>query len=420
MNSDLIKMAVVGNPIIHSLSPELFGYWGEKYQKNILYNRIISDNPDEILHICNSLNINYLNITSPLKNKFFSVSQKRDLSSYIYFAVNFFNVNQKNAFNFDAIGLSSILSKNHIAIHEKKILIIGAGDTAALIIDFIKQFKNNEITVFNRTENKAKKLSHIKRINYINDLKNISNFDIIFSTIPDFREYVDESKIKDTTVLIDLNYSINKGKHFKFKYFNGLHWLIYQAMPVMIMLYQILPNFDETYQYLSKLKKEKSKIALIGFSGAGKTTIGEKLAEKINYDYYDTDQIIEKYTGLEIPLIFDKFGIDYFRNLEAKILEYFETYKNVIISTGGGIIENPKSIEILKAYDNVIYIYSDLEQSISRINIEQKPVIKNLDSNSIKALFNQRKEKYFSSCNSIVYNNDDLNKTNNLIYENFR
>ncbi len=422
MNSKMIRMAVVGNPIAHSLSPNLFNHWANEYNLNISYKRIFTNDVEDAINLSSNLRIDYLNVTAPFKNQFFKFAEKRDLSSYVYFAVNFFNCKNKSAFNFDAIGLSSILSKNNISLKEKKILIIGAGDTASLIIDFIKQFKNNEISIYNRTINKAKKLSHIKRVNFIEKIDNTSGFDVIFSTIPDFREMINQSTIRKDAIVIDLNYSIKKNDDFQFKYFDGLHWLIYQAMPVMIMLYQTLPHFDETYNYLSEINNlpKNNQITLIGFSGSGKSSIGKELANRMNFDLYDTDEIIENYTGLEIPLIFEKYGVDYFRNLEAKVLEYFAEYKNVIIATGGGIIENQKSINILKNYNDVIYIYSDLEQSLSRINIDSKPILKNSNNAEIENLFTQRSDKYFEVCNSIIYNNHDIDETIKLIYENYR
>lgn len=78
------------------------------------------------------------------------------------------------------------------------------------------------------------------------------------------------------------------------------------------------------------------RIYLIGFMGAGKTSIGKKLARKINFQFVDLDDLIEAESEQKITEIFEEKGENYFRKLEQKVL--FKTLKleNVIIATGGG------------------------------------------------------------------------------------
>lgn len=98
--------------------------------------------------------------------------------------------------------------------------------------------------------------------------------------------------------------------------------------------------------------------------GAGKTTVGERLAEKMYRPFVDLDTLIEKKTELPIPMIFDKFGERYFRQLESQVLQQVARSSGKIISTGGGIIlieENRKLMEntgitiYLKWQANILY-----------------------------------------------------------------
>ena len=91
-----------------------------------------------------------------------------------------------------------------------------------------------------------------------------------------------------------------------------------------------------------------SNIFLIGFMGAGKTTIGSLLADKINFNFYDTDQMIVEQESREIVEIFKSNGEDYFRDLETGKLTEIENYKETIFATGGGIILRQENREILK------------------------------------------------------------------------
>ena len=77
------------------------------------------------------------------------------------------------------------------------------------------------------------------------------------------------------------------------------------------------------------------KIFLIGFMGAGKTTVGKKLAKKMNYTFTDTDQIIEKTYKTSISTLFENKGENKFREIERRTLLSING-ENQIVSTGGG------------------------------------------------------------------------------------
>ena len=80
------------------------------------------------------------------------------------------------------------------------------------------------------------------------------------------------------------------------------------------------------------------KIILCGFMASGKTTIGRALAEKINIEYLDTDELLVKTYGMDIPTIFEKYGEEYFRDLEHNIAKKVVEMPVAVISTGGGML----------------------------------------------------------------------------------
>ena len=79
------------------------------------------------------------------------------------------------------------------------------------------------------------------------------------------------------------------------------------------------------------------KVFLVGPMGTGKSTTGRNLSEKLNYDFYDTDKLIEKAEGRKIKDIFEQDGEDYFRQKESKALSETKTLEKAVIATGGGI-----------------------------------------------------------------------------------
>jgi len=114
------------------------------------------------------------------------------------------------------------------------------------------------------------------------------------------------------------------------------------------------------------MEKTLKNIVLVGPMGCGKTTVGRRLAHKLNQDFFDTDhEIIEK-TGVSIDHIFDVEGEEGFRERESKILENLCQMSNIILATGGGVVILPKNRKILKNAGLVVYLYSSIDQLVRR------------------------------------------------------
>jgi shikimate kinase len=82
-------------------------------------------------------------------------------------------------------------------------------------------------------------------------------------------------------------------------------------------------------------------IYLIGMMGAGKSSTGTQLAERLGYRFFDTDVVLEAAIGQTIPSIFEHQGEAAFRELETQVLAELSAYKQLVIATGGGIVTQP-------------------------------------------------------------------------------
>ena len=94
-------------------------------------------------------------------------------------------------------------------------------------------------------------------------------------------------------------------------------------------------------------RKANNNIALIGFSATGKSIVAQKVAERLNWTFIDTDDEIVKLSGKTIPEIFKQYGEDKFRQLERKVLKQACHKERAVIATGGGAIVNPKNQNLL-------------------------------------------------------------------------
>lgn len=121
----------------------------------------------------------------------------------------------------------------------------------------------------------------------------------------------------------------------------------------------------------------RKNIVLIGMSGSGKTTIGLALSYKMKMAFVDMDSYIERKYSKKISEIFAEIGEEGFRKLETETAKYLgEKYQNTIISTGGGVVLKPENMEYLKKTGTVIYINRTVENILSTLNSEKRPLLK--------------------------------------------
>lgn len=155
----------------------------------------------------------------------------------------------------------------------------------------------------------------------------------------------------------------------------------------------------------------KDNIALIGFMGSGKTTIGKILAKYLDMKFIDTDKMISAQEKKSIPEIFAEKGEQYFRQLEREIVLHESMNNNVVISTGGGVIIDNENIKNLKETSFVVYLDCTIECIYNRVkNSKSRPLL-NVDDmfEKIKELHDKRQLLYEISCDFKVKIDVDSN-----------
>ena len=152
------------------------------------------------------------------------------------------------------------------------------------------------------------------------------------------------------------------------------------------------------------MDSSKNNIALVGFMGTGKTTVGRLLAAKSGLAFIDIDECISAKAGMDIPLIFSTFGESYFRDLEEEVLREILINKNQVISCGGGIVAKEINRSQLIKNSVICWLYNSLETSLSRINETSRPLLNASDPvGKARDLFMEREALYrevahFSIC----------------------
>ena len=116
-------------------------------------------------------------------------------------------------------------------------------------------------------------------------------------------------------------------------------------------------------------------IVLCGMMGAGKTSVGVKIAETTGRRWYDTDQmIIDRYGN--ISDIFEYYGEEYFRKLESGIVKELSKEENLIISTGGGLVLKRENNELLQQNGKIVFLRASLDTLVKRLKVyDNRPLL---------------------------------------------
>lgn len=155
---------------------------------------------------------------------------------------------------------------------------------------------------------------------------------------------------------------------------------------------------------LGEVLKRETNISLVGMPGAGKTTVGRILAEKLGMGFCDTDEEIEKIAGESPEKIIEKYGEERFREIETEVAESVSSLRGVVIATGGGTILREKNVEKLRSCGVVIWLGRDL----NLLAQNNRPLSKNMP---ISRLFKQREGCYVAASDKKIENDEAAEKT---------
>ena len=353
-----------------------------------------------------------LNVTIPYKQAVIPYLTAMDENAKAIGAVNTI-VNQNGSlygYNTDMPGFLYMVKKNGIDMEGKKVVVLGNGGASQAIQAGVKKMNPAKmIVVGNRTIKEGV-------LTYEQCFALHSDADIVVNTSPvgmypnvNFSP-VDLTHFPQCQAVIDIIANplttklVAQARELGMKGITGLEMLIAQAKyAVEHFLDKTIDEqiIDSIYQ---KLYVDQANLILIGMPSAGKTTIGKILAQKLNREFIDMDEMIVENTGKSIPEIFDEKGEQGFRAAETQAAYAISKLNGKVISTGGGIIKYKANIDLLRQNGIVIFIDRDLNKLITTDS--NRPL--SSSSEAVRKMYEERIDYYRLYADHIIDNNKTI------------
>jgi len=378
---------VAGAPILHSRSPELFSKLFKETGVDGAYFRMLAQDAGELAAMARGMRLDGFNVTSPFKVDLIPHLDELEGPAREAGAVNC--VYRRNGrligANTDHLGVVRTLRARGVSPQGREAVVLGAGGAARAAVYGLVKAGAAKVTVVNRTVERALKIDMGPTVDIVavaDSGKALKECDICLSCVPGSGLLPGPESLKDGCLFMSASYQrpLDQAGGGGPVLVDGRDWLLYQAGPSFRTLVGEEPPASfpdpEAWDIVSSAPVRKPNVALIGFSGTGKTDSGQALAALMGYRFVDTDGLIERRSGMSIPALFRRGGEPEFRDLEKAVVgESVPAARRTVFATGGGAVLNGESAEILRRHCHVVWLWAPPGVCAGRIERGSRPLL---------------------------------------------
>lgn len=393
-----------------------------------------------------ALNLLGLNVTVPHKQQVMKYLKEIDETAADIGAVNTL-VRVEGGFkgyNTDVPGLLRAVKEAGIELKDRECILIGAGGAAKAAAYMMVKEGAAVIYLLNRSADRAESLAAwVNRLAGREAVKPMALSD--YGSIPDgkylaiqstsvgMHPNTEEAPIEDPAFYgkiseaVDCIYTPAETKFMKYvraaggRAYNGLNMLLYQGVISYELWNPGICVDDETigearrkiWEHLKMQtpgERKAENLILIGFMGAGKTTVGKAFAGKHGRAFLDTDQLIEKKWGMTVSEIFASKGEEAFRRMETEILKELASEKeagagsSMVLSVGGGLPLRAENRELLRRLGRVFWLRVTPGTVLKRLEGDMtRPLLRGADARErVEDLLSARSPLYEQAAHCIL------------------
>ena len=353
-----MQYGLIGEKLGHSFSAEIH----QKLKSNPYTLCELAE--DEIPSFFAAKDFCAINVTIPYKTTVIPYLSHISEQAYAIGAVNTV-VNRGGelwGYNTDFFGMQALLAHAGITVKDKKVAILGTGGTSKTAHAVAEFLGAKEILTVSRRAGEGV-------VTYAELTEAHTDVQVIINTTP-VGMYpnadgcpVSLSAFDRLEGVIDAIYNplrtklVLEAQRIGIKAEGGLYMLVAQAVRASELFLDCTYDKETTETIYLDLLQKTENIVLSGMPGAGKSTVGKRLAEVLKRDFFDLDEEIVRVAGCPISDIFANEGEAAFRNLETRVLgEVLSHKKNIVLATGGGAILRDENVDLLHRNGKIYFI----------------------------------------------------------------
>lgn len=412
-------IGLIGNPVEHTLSPLIHSAFADSLGLAFVYLpfNVEIQNLGAALSGMKALGFAGTNVTIPYKSEVLKYIDRVDPCAAALNAVNTVSISESgfSGYNTDGEGFIKSLKSEGVDIGGKTAVIIGAGGAARAVASALLCEGAKSVIIAARNWEKAKELCSVLRGGAsAGALDDIASGDIIVNATPlgmnpnpGGTPVKDINALKAGAVVVDLVYNprqtrlMREAEERGIKTVSGIGMLIYQAALSFEKFTGRLPD-DKTINSLLGVLSLKKNIALTGFMGTGKTTIGKAAAEQLGTGFIDTDRMIEEAEGMSVSEIFKTRGEGYFREAEKKAVLNAARRRGCVIALGGGVPLNREIMDEVAKTSCVIRIKATADEVLKNLSGKtDRPLLLEKTREDIIRLMGER-EPFYKNCDAEI------------------
>lgn len=149
-------------------------------------------------------------------------------------------------------------------------------------------------------------------------------------------------------------------------------------------------------------------LVLVGLMGAGKSTVGKKIASLLALPFHDADDEIEAVSRMSVPELFEAYGEPEFRNLERRVIQRMLDAGPMVLATGGGAYMNAQTREAIAAFGVSVWLKADLDLLMDRVSRRQnRPLLKNTNPRGVMERLMAERYPIYALADLTVTSRDD-------------
>lgn len=406
--------AVIGRPILHSRSPDIFAAAFAELGVDAEYTRIVAGTAAQAVEIARGIGVSGFNVTAPFKEDVLEHAGWRDPPTDRIEAANTIVASNADmrAFNTDWIGVLQALRRNGCDPRDRRVVVLGAGGAGRAAAWGALQGGAAGVTIANRSAERARSAARGLgcRACPLDDAgAALAEADILVTCLPAGVEAARPEWLRQDLWLLDANYGrpglAGVTRRAGCRVIDGSEWLIQQALAGLKLFTDRQVDESVLQKGLSAPRQWKN-IALIGFMGSGKSTLARLLAESLGMRVVDCDREIERRAGCSITEMFSRpagAGEQRFRRIEKEVVERAAGDAGAVLALGGGALLDRANLEAVRRSCLAVWLWNSLPTALARAGDGSRPLLaRGPGPGGLESLWSARRTGYAAAADMVV------------------